>query len=282
MSRSPEVRFSALRRPWAVAAAGLLTAVALAALLAPWLPLHDPEALVFGEELARPSWSHPLGQDLQGADVLSRLLIGARLSLGIGFSVVLLAATVGTLVGGLAGFYRGWLDGVLMRLVDVLLAFPGLLLAIALVAVLGPSPANVVLALAALGWVSFARLVRGQVLSLRERPFVLAARTSGQSDLRVLWLHVLPQVMPVVVVQATFGVASVILAESSLAFLGLGAPPGTPSWGAMLAEGKRVLLEAPHVSIAPGVAIFGVVLALNLLGDALRDQLDPRAREPRR
>ena len=168
------------------------------------------------------------------------------------------------------------MDLVLMRIVDILLAFPGLLLAIALVAVLGPSIANVVIALSVLGWVPFARLVRGQVIAVKERDFILAAKTSGQSDFRIMLLHILPNIVSAVIVQATFNLAGVIISESSLSFLGLGAPPGTPSWGAMLSEGKQVILDAPHVSFFPGLAILLVVLAFNFVGDGLRDRFDPK------
>lgn len=248
----------------------------LVAILAPWLARFDPFDIQLQEQLRPPSVQHPLGQDGNGADILSRLIYGARISLSIGFAVVALSAAVGITIGLVSGYYGGRLDTLLMRLVDILLAFPGLLLAIALVAVLGPALSNVVLALSALGWVGFARLVRGQVLTLKEQPFVLAARTSGASDARILGLHVLPHCLSPVLVQATFGIAGVVLAESSLGFLGLGAPPGTPSWGAMLSEGRGVLFIAPHVSIFPGLAILLLVLALNFLGDGLRDVLDPQ------
>jgi peptide/nickel transport system permease protein len=250
---------------------------AAGALLAHWLAPYDPAAINLSQQLAPPSAQHLLGQDVNGADIFSRLLYGARISLLVGLAVILTSAAVGTGVGLLSGYYGGWLDVLIMRLVDILLAFPGLLLAIALVAVLGPSVGNVILALAVLGWVSFARLVRGQVLSIKAREFILAARTSGQSDLRVMAVHILPNVLSPIIVQATFSLAGVIIAESSLSFLGLGVPPGTPSWGAMLSEGKQVLLQAPHVSIFPGLAIMLVVLAFNFLGDGLRDRFDPRA-----
>lgn len=263
--------------PTARISAAFLVVLALVALFAPWLAPHDPMAIQMGEELRPPSAEHWLGQDLQGSDILSRMVHGSRTSLGIALAVVMLSGGLGVLLGALAGHFGGVFDQGLMRLVDVLLAFPGLLLAIALVAVLGPAPEHVVIALVALGWVSFARLARGQVLVVRERAYVLAARSMGQSEWRILVRHVLPNIMAPVIVQATFGLASVVLAESSLAFLGLGAPPGSPSWGAMLSEGKRVLFDAPHVSIVPGVAILLVVLAFNLLGDHLRDRWDPKA-----
>lgn len=270
------------RSIWPYIGAGIILIFSFGAILAPVLSPYDPYEIVLSEQLAPPSAAHPLGQDANGSDILSRLLHGARISLVVGLSVVGLTAVVGILMGLVSGYYGGWVDTLLMRVVDILLAFPGLLLAIALVAVLGPSMRNVVIALAVLGWVSFARLVRGQVLSVREREFVLAARTSGQSDLRIMLVHILPNVLSPVIVQATFGIAGVIISESSLSFLGLGAPPGTPSWGAMLSQGKQVLLDAPHVSIFPGLAIMLVVLAFNFLGDGLRDRLDPRSGPGRR
>jgi peptide/nickel transport system permease protein len=269
-----------LRSPWVVLGLVLLGAFVVAALLAPWLAPYDPYQQAPGEKLTPPSPTHLLGQDQLGCDILSRLLFGARISLRVGVMVVLLAGSIGVLMGLVSGYFGGLVDTMLMRLVDILLAFPGLLLAIALVAVLGPDINNVVLALSALGWVSFARLVRGQVLAIKERDFVLAARTSGQSDLRIMLVHLLPNVLSPVIVQATFGIASVILAESSLSFLGLGAQAGTPSWGAMLSDGKRFLFDAPHMSVFPGAAIMLVVLSLNLVGDGLRDWLDPRMDQP--
>jgi len=246
------------------------------AIFAPWLSPYDPYEIKLSQQLSSPSYEHPLGQDANGSDIFTRLLYGARISLMVGVTVVFFSGSIGIILGLLSGYYGGLLDTVLMRIVDVLLAFPGLLLAIALVAVLGPNMNNVVLALTALGWVSFARLVRGQVLSVKERDYILAAKISGQTDLRIMLVHALPNVLSPVIVQATFGLASVIIAEASLSFLGLGAPPGAPSWGAMLSEGKQVLLEAPHVSLFPGLAIMLVVLSFNFLGDALRDKFDPK------
>ncbi len=264
------------RRWWTWSGVAVVAVFVISALLSPWISPHDPAEIRLEEQLRPPSREHLLGQDGYGRDLLSRLLVGARISLTVGLLVVLLSGGVGVMLGVLSGYYGGLLDTVLMRLVDILLAFPGLLLAIALVAVLGPAMSNVVIALSLLGWVSFARLARGQVLAEKERDYVLAARTSGQSDLRVMVVHILPNILSPVIVQATFGIASVIIAESSLSFLGLGAPAGTPSWGAMLAEGKQVLFDGPHVSLVPGLAIMLVVLAVNLIGDGLRDRLDPR------
>jgi peptide/nickel transport system permease protein len=250
----------------------------LPALLAAWLAPDDPYALDLSRALAAPGPGGLLGRDEMGADILSRLLFGARISLLVGLISVAVSALIGIVMGLAAGYAGGWLDLFLMRVVDVFLAFPGLLLAIALVAVLGPGLSNVVIALAALGWTGFARLARGQVLALRHHEQVLAAEALGAGAWRVMLRHILPNIMAPVLVQASFAVAAAILAEASLSFLGLGAPPGTPSWGAMLAEGKHVLIEAPHVSVAPGLAIAAVVLGFNLLGDALGDWLDPRRR----
>lgn len=250
----------------------------LPALLAPWLAPYDPLALDLTGSLAPPELAHPLGRDEQGADILSRLLHGARISLAVGLITVSITASVGISVGLLAGYAGGGVEQVAMRLVDVLLAFPGLLLAIALVAVLGPGLGNVIIALSALGWTGFARLVRGQVLAVKALDYVQAAHGLGAGHLRLMAVHILPNVMAPALVQASFAIAAAILSEASLSFLGLGVPPGTPSWGAMLAEGRYVLSEAPYVSIFPGLAIMGVVLGFNLLGDALADWLDPRRR----
>ncbi|MGK5092929.1 ABC transporter permease [Deltaproteobacteria bacterium TL4] len=246
------------------------------AVFAPMLVPFDPDTMNLMEELTPPSSTHWFGQDQNGGDILSRLLMGARISLYVGFWVVGVSSCLGILIGLLSGYYGGWIDVVIMRIVDILLAFPGLLLAIALVAVLGPNINNVIIALAALGWVGYTRLVRGQVLSVKEEEYILAAKTSGISDWRVMFVHILPNIMAPVIVQTTFSLAGTIISESSLSFLGLGVPPGTPSWGSMLSDGKNVLLEAPHVSVFPGIAIMMVVLLFNLLGDALRDHFDPK------
>jgi peptide/nickel transport system permease protein len=245
------------------------------ALLAPWLAPADPGALVLAERLAPPSAEHPLGRDELGRDVLSRLLHGARVSLLVGVSVVALAGSLGALVGLLAGWAGGRVDGLLMRITDVFLAFPGILLAIALVAVLGPALEHVVLALVVVGWVGYARLARGQALKLRRQEFVLAARAAGVATPRLLVAHLLPNVLPVLVVQATLGVAGAILAEAGLSFLGLGLQPPAASWGAMINAGRSHLLDAPHVALFPGLAILWTVVGLNLLGDGLLHRLSP-------
>ncbi len=256
----------------------LLLCFVAPALLAPWLAPHDPYAVDLLGALEPPGAGYLLGRDEQGAGILSRLIHGARISLLVGVITVSISGVLGIAVGLLAGYLGGKVEALAMGLVDVLLAFPGLLLAIALVAVLGPGLGNVIIALSALGWTGFARLVRGQVLSVMTRDYLLAARAVGAGHLLLMLRHVLPNIMALVLVQASFAVAGAILSEASLSFLGLGVPAGTPSWGAMLAEGRHVLWEAPYASIFPGLAIMAVVLLLNLLGDALTDWLDPRRR----
>jgi peptide/nickel transport system permease protein len=237
----------------------------------------DPYELDLAQRLNGPSWAHPLGVDELGRDVLARLVVGARVSLLVGLAVVSLSATIGVIVGAVAGYAGGWVDELSGRLMDVLLAFPGILLAIALVAMLGPSLNHVVLALVVIGWVSYARLVRGQVLKLRELEYVQAARALGARPVRILVRHIVPATLPSVTVQATLGMAAAMISEASLSFLGLGVQPPTPSWGTMLDAGRSHLFDAPHLTIFPGVAIALLVLGFNFVGDALRDALDPRA-----
>ena len=262
------------RAGWAGAGVALLV---LAALVGPCVAPHEANSMVLERRLEGPSLDHPLGLDELGRDVLSRLLAGARVSVTVGLAVVGLAGTLGTLLGAAAGAAGGRWDSGLMRIADVFLAFPGILLAIALVAVLGPALAHVVLALVVIGWVGYARLARGQVLQLREQEFVLAARAAGVPPARLLLRHLMPNVLPLVIVQASLGLAGAMLAEASLSFLGLGIQPPTPSWGAMIDAGRSHLLDAPHITLAPGIAIALSVLSLNFLGDALVDRLDPRA-----
>jgi len=246
------------------------------AIAGPWIIPSDPNAQQLALRLAGPSWSHPFGLDELGRDILARLAVGARVSLLVGLVVVSVSATVGVLVGAVAGYRGGIVDDLLGRVMDVLLAFPGMLLAIALVAVLGPSVGHVVIALGVIGWVGYARLVRGQVLKIREFEYIQAARALGAPSLRILVRHVLPATLAVVTVQATLGMAGAVLAEASLSFLGLGVQPPTPSWGAMLDAGRSHLLDAPHLAIAPGAAIAFMVLSFNMAGDALRDRIDQR------
>jgi peptide/nickel transport system permease protein len=256
--------------------AAIVIVTVLAAVFAPWIVPHDPVSQALALRLERPSAGHPFGLDELGRDIFSRVLAGARISLVVGLTVVGISSVVGVVLGSIAGYFGGWIDDLISRAIDVLLAFPGILLAIALVAVLGPSLANVVMALSVIGWVSYARLVRGQVLKARELEFVQAARALGANTTRILVRHVVPTAMPAVMVQATLGMAGAILAEASLSFLGLGVQPPTPSWGTMLNGGRLHLLDAPHLTIFPGAAIAVLVLGFNFLGDGLRDALDPK------
>ncbi|MBC8293235.1 MAG: ABC transporter permease [Proteobacteria bacterium] len=254
----------------------VLSLLTAGALFAPQLAPSPPAAQSLENGLAAPALDHPLGRDRLGRDQLSRVLYGARVSLGIGLGTVALSLMLGVLLGCAAGYLGGPVDFLIMRLVDVLLAFPGLLLAIALAAVLGPGAGNVVLALGLTAWTSYARLARGEVLSLRRREHVLAAEAMGLGPARVVARHLLPLLAAPLLVQASFGVAGAIVAESSLSFLGLGVQAPSPSWGSMLNDGRSFLLVAPHLTIFPGLAILFTVLGLNSLGDALRDRLDVR------
>ena len=273
-----------MRRGAGVAAASLviLGLVGAAAIFAPLLSPADPIRNDLLERLAPPMWSaggsaaHPLGTDTLGRDVLSRLLYGARVSLVIGFVTVIVSGAAGVLLGVLGGFYGGWLDDVLMRAGDVQLAFPVLLLGVAMLSVLGPGLGNLVLVLALSGWITYARIVRGETLSLRQREFVEAAHALGALDGRLIWRHMLPNVWAPIAVVATFSVARTIIAEASLSFLGLGVPAPTPSWGAMLDEGRNYITTGWWLALFPGTAILIVVLVINLIGDWLRDVLDPR------
>ncbi len=259
------------------AGAGIVGIALLAALVGPWLAPWDPSSQQLALRLATPSLSHPFGLDELGRDILARVLAGARISFLVGFTVVLVSALVGTMLGAVAGYFGGRIDDVVSRVIDTLLAFPGLLLAIALVAVLGPSLVNVLFALTIIGWVGYARLVRGQVLRAREFEYVQAARALGASTTRILLKHVIPTALPAVLVQGTLGMAGAIIGEASLSFLGLGVQPPTPSWGTMLNGGRAHILDAPHLTLFPGLAIALLVLGLNFLGDGLRDRIDPRS-----
>jgi peptide/nickel transport system permease protein len=259
-----------------VLGAALVAGLVLVAATADWIAPYDPTAQVLAENLAPPGAHHPLGQDKLGRDILTRVIYGTRVSLAVGIVTVGVSLIVGATIGASAGFAGGWIDELVMRAVDVLLAFPGLLLAIALTGVLGPSLRNVVLALCLIGWTGYARLARGEVVRLREREFVEAARALGVPGRRILVRHIVPLLATPLLVQATFGMAAAIVAEASLSFLGLGAQPPTASWGAMLNDGRAFVLVAPHLTVFPGLAILVTVLGLNFLGDALRDRLDVR------
>src|SRR5213078_1174260 len=252
------------------------------AALAPVLSPADPIKNSLLDRLTPPMWAaggdakHPLGTDTLGRDVASRLLHGARVSLAVGFSAVLVAGVIGVALGLVSGWYGGRVDDALMRLGDVQLAFPVLVLAIAVLAVLGASVTNLIVVLGVTGWITYARIVRGEVLALRERDFVAAARALGAGDGWILRRHLLPNVLPPITVVATFSVARTIIAEASLSFLGLGIPAPAPSWGSMLDEGRNYITTAWWLALFPGLAILLLVLGINLVGDWLRDVLDPR------
>lgn len=260
-------------KPWASGIV-LLTWCALA-LLGPWLELK-PNAIHLERILVPPTWEAWLGFDDLGRPLWDRLVVGARTSFLVAVGVVSSAAFVGTLMGALSGYLGGWWDHINIRMMDIFLAFPGILLAIALAGVLGPGIDNVVLALAVVGWVGYARLARAQVLSLRRREHVQAAIALGGGIRRILWRHLLPLILAPLIVEVTFGIAGAVIAEASLSFLGLGVQPPAASWGSMIRDGTRYLLVAPHMVLVPGVALMLVVLAINLLGDWLRDRLDVR------
>jgi peptide/nickel transport system permease protein len=255
--------------------AAIVLVAAVAALIGPSLPLIDPSEQQLALRLTAPSVAHWFGLDELGRDIFARVLAGARISLLVGIIVVGVSASAGIVLGSMAGYFGGYVDEIISRVIDVLMAFPGLLLAIAMVAVLGPSLTNVVLALSLIGWVGYARVVRGQVLRAREFEFVQAARALGAPVARILARHVIPTALPAVTVQATLGMGGAILNEAALSFLGLGVQPPTPSWGTMLNYGRQHLLDAPHLTVFPGIAIAVLVLGFNFLGDGLRDALDP-------
>ncbi len=261
---------------WGLALTVVLLVLALAA---PWLAPADPTAQNLAVRLAGPSLAHWMGTDALGRDILSRILFGARVSIFVGFSVVFGAGLVGLAIGSLAGYCGGWFDRVVnVVLINAFLSFPGILLAIAFAAFLGPGIGKVILALIVTGWAGYARLARAQILQAREMEYVLAARSLGASPARILLLHLLPNILQPVLVQATIGMAGAILAESTLSFLGVGVLAPMPSWGAMLNDARSHLFDAPHIVIFPALAVMAAVLAFNLLGDALRDWMDPRLR----
>jgi peptide/nickel transport system permease protein len=240
---------------------------------------YDPGAIDIAHRLEAPSIGHWLGTDDLGRDVLTRILYGARISLMVGFVAVGIATLIGIVIGALAGFYGRWTDAAIMRFVDIMLCFPTFFLILAVIAFLKPSIWNIMVIIGLTGWMGVARLVRAEFLSLRERDFVLAARALGASDLRIIFRHILPNAMSPVLVSATLGVAGAILTESALSFLGIGVQPPTPSWGNMLIAGKQTLGTAWWLSAFPGLAILVTVLGYNLLGEGIRDALDPRIRD---
>jgi peptide/nickel transport system permease protein len=274
----PKQRQRFLRDNRARIGIGIVVVMSLAALLAPLIARQSPIMIDLAHLLQRPSAEHWLGTDIQGRDIWSRLVYGARVSLTVGLISQGIALAIGVTLGLIAGFYGKWVDEIVMRLADVTLAFPTLLLLIAMVAALQPSEAVVFATIGIVGWAGMARIVRGQVLVVRQLEYIQAIRALGAGDLRIMTQHVLPNVIAPVVIAATLGVAGAIMAEAALSFLGLGVPPPAPSWGSMIADGRDLeqLRRAPWTSVFPGIAIGAAVLGFNLLGDALRDALDPR------
>src|SRR5438874_11546744 len=267
------------RNPLAMAGLVLTALFVLCAIFAPLLSPQDPAQIDLPARLAAPSPGHWFGTDELGRDLLSRVIYGARISMLVGASVVAVSLTLGLIVGCVAGYYGGRIDRFFNVVVmNAFLSFPGILLAIAFVAFLGPGVFNLILALWIGGWVGYARLVRAQVLSVREREFVEAARALGANDWRVITRHILPNIIQPVIVQAAIGMAGAVLAEATMSFLGLGVPPPTASWGSMLNDGRSHLFDAPHLVLFPAAAVMLAVLSFNFIGDALRDFMDPRSR----
>jgi peptide/nickel transport system permease protein len=270
---------NARHNPLAATGVALIVVFVTFALFAPWIAPQDPASINLPARLGGPSHAHWCGTDELGRDIFSRIVYGSRISMLVGSCVVLTSLALGLAIGSIAGYYGGGIDRfVNVVLMNAFLSFPGILLAIAFVAFRGPGIFNLVLALSLGGWVGYARLVRGQVLGAREREFVEAARALGASDLRIIVRHILPNIIQPVIVQAAIGMAGAILAEATMSFLGLGVPPPTASWGAMLNDGRAHLFDAPHLVLFPALAVMLAVLSFNFIGDALRDYLDPRSR----
>lgn len=262
--------------PFAIAGAVVVCIMFLVSFLAPWITTYQPNTLDAYHVLLPPSTSHWFGTDDLGRDVLSRMVYGAQVSLMVGFVAVGIATVIGTVFGLIAGYYGGWIDSLLMRFVDIMLCFPTFFLILAVVTIREPSILNIMLIIGFTGWMGVSRLVRAEVLSLREREFVLAARAIGCSDLRIIFRHILPNAMGPVLVYATLGIAAAILTESSLSFLGIGVQPPQPSWGNILASGKEFLEFAWWLFLFPGLAITITTLSYYLVGERIRDALDPR------
>lgn len=248
------------------------------AILAPWIAPHDPLDIQMANKLQTPSAEHWFGTDDKGRDILSRILYGARISLTVGIVSTVIGAIVGVFLGIIAGFYGRWIDSLIMRICDVLLAFPGILLALAIVSVLGPSTFNVILAVAFFAVPTFARIVRGSTLSVKKLEYIDAIRAMGSSDGRIIFKHILPNIVSPIIVQATLYIASAIIIASALSFLGMGTQPPTPEWGMMLSQGRSYVAQAPHLTLFPGLVILVVVIGFNLFGDGLRDALDPKSK----
>jgi len=262
-----------------VAGSGLVLLLLIISLLAPWLAPFDPGKIDLTNVLASPSMNHWFGTDQLGRDVLSRMIWGARISLKVGFVATGVAIIIGTILGAIAGYYGGWVDSVIMRFVDIMLCFPTFFLILAVIAFLEPSIWNIMIIIGLTGWMGVTRLVRADFISLRERDFVQAARAIGAGDLRIIFLHILPNAMASILVAATLGIAGAILTESALSFLGIGVQPPTPSWGNILTAGKDNIDIAWWLSLYPGLAILITVVGYNLLGEGIRDALDPRLKK---
>ncbi|NNV06651.1 nickel transporter permease [Geobacillus sp. C56-T2] len=260
----------------ALVGAGIVFFFILVAILAPWLAPYDYKDQQLAERLQPPSSEHWFGTDDFGRDIFSRIVYGARISLWVGFFSVLGSVIVGSLLGIIAGYYGRWIDGIISRLFDILLAFPSILLAIGIVAVLGPSLQNALIAIAVINVPNFGRLIRSRVLSIKQEEYITAAKAIGMSDWRILIHHILPNSLAPIIVQGTLAIATAIIEAAALGFLGLGAQPPTPEWGKMLSDAKEFLTQAPWTMIFPGLAIMLTVLGFNLMGDGLRDALDPR------
>jgi peptide/nickel transport system permease protein len=257
----------------------LVTLFLAMALLSPWISTANPSSIDLRDRLMSPSPAHWLGTDELGRDIFSRIVYGARISMTVAICVVGFSLALGLIAGSLAGFYGGWTDRILNMLVmNAFFSLPGILLAIALVAFLGPGLWNLILALSISGWAGYARLVRAQVLSAREKEYVQAARATGAGDARILYHHILPNIVQPVLVQAALGMAGAVLGEATLSFLGLGVPPPAPSWGAMLNDARSHLFDSPHLILFPAVAVMLCIFSFNFVADALRDRLDPRTR----
>ncbi|SRR5579871_1677434 len=266
------------RNPLIFWGGALVALLVLTALVCQWIAPYDPDNQVLADRLLPPSWQHWMGTDQYGRDILSRMLYGSRISLAVGLVAVSIYVLIGTTVGSVAGYYGGWVDGLLMRVTDIFLCIPTFLLILMVIAFVGPSIINIMVVIGLTSWTDVARLVRGEVLALKEREFIQAARVIGMKDSRIILRHLLPNALGPVLVVATLGIGGAILVESALSYLGLGVQPPTPSWGNMLEEGKEHLTDAWWLITFPGLAIFLTVLGYNLLGEGLRDLLDPRLR----
>ena len=257
---------------------GIIVFMLLIAIFADLISQHDPNEMSLRNRFETPSVEHIMGRDQNGSDIFSKLALGARVSLGVALSVVFISCLIGLILGSLSGYFGGWIDGTIMRIIDMFLAFPNFLLALGIIAVMGASIRNLIIAMCVTGWTGYARLARGEILRLKQQEFIQSALALGNSPLRVVVLHMWPNLAGPLLVNSTFAMAGTIISESGLSFLGLGAPPTTPTWGALLSAGRKYLFEAPHMSIFPGLAIMFLVLGFNLFGDALRDYLDPRTK----